>query len=455
METVRPPAVAGSFYPGNVKALTDEIARYLSEADAGDIGQRPVKALIVPHAGYVYSGPVAAHAYARIRPASGRIRRVVLFGPAHRVPVRGMAVPSVDAFGAPLGDVRIDRAGCESLLRLDAVELNDRAHAFEHSIEVQIPFLQTVLDDFALLPVVVGDADPQQVADAMDAVWGGDETLIVVSSDLSHYLTYEAAQRVDADSVKAVLNLSGLTRHAQACGAIPVNGLILAARRHGLTPHLLDLRNSGDTAGDRERVVGYAAIAFTGGQEAGNADDDPGRALLVLARNAIHQALGQPATVETPAHPDLARPGATFVTLTQDGQLRGCMGSLDAHRSLEADVRANAVSAALHDPRFAPLTAGELDRTRVEVSMLTASAPMAFLDEADALHKLRPGQDGLIFECHGQRATFLPQVWEQLPRPEDFMAHLKRKAGFAADFWSPEVRLYRYEVQKWKEPPKR
>lgn len=181
--------------------------------------------------------------------------------------------------------------------------------------------------------------------------------------------------------------------------------------------------------------------------------DPLGRALLVRARNAIVGEFGVALQPE-PDHPALYEPGATFVTLTQDGQLRGCIGSLEAHRLLADDVKANARFAAFHDPRFAPLAKNELDRTRVEVSLLTPAEPMFFRDEADALRQMQPGIDGMIFECYGRRGTFLPQVWDSLPNPRDFFAHLKQKAGFAPDFWSPDVRLYRYEVQKWKETGK-
>jgi hypothetical protein len=179
-------------------------------------------------------------------------------------------------------------------------------------------------------------------------------------------------------------------------------------------------------------------------------DAQLGPALLIRARNAIAAEFGA-ATQPEPAHPLLHESGATFVTLTQAGQLRGCIGSLEAWRPLDADVRANARAAAFRDPRFNPLTHDELAGTRVEVSLLTPAVPMAFADQADAIRQMRPGIDGMILECHGRRGTFLPQVWESLPEPQLFLAHLKQKAGFAADFWSPDLKLYRYEVQKWKE----
>lgn len=182
-------------------------------------------------------------------------------------------------------------------------------------------------------------------------------------------------------------------------------------------------------------------------------NDALGSALLIRARNAIAGEFGVAPRPE-PNHPALHEPGATFVTLTQQGQLRGCIGSLEAHRPLAEDVKANARFAAFHDPRFAPLTASELERTRIEVSLLTPPEPMIFADEADAIRQMQPGIDGMILECYGRRGTFLPQVWESLPEPREFFRHLKQKAGFSPDFWSPDVKLFRYEVQKWKEPEK-
>ena len=220
------------------------------------------KALIVPHAGYVYSGPIAAQAYARLAPARSTIRRVVLLGPTHRVAVRGLALPGVERFATPLGAVELDSEAIDCLRAMPQVVVSSQAHALEHSLEVHLPFLQTVLDEFTLVPLAVGDAAPDEVAAVLDLLWGGPETLIVVSSDLSHYLTYAQAQRVDRATSDAILALRTDIDHKQACGATPVCGLALIARRKSLKTELLDLRNSGDTAGDKSRVVGYGAYAF-------------------------------------------------------------------------------------------------------------------------------------------------------------------------------------------------
>jgi MEMO1 family protein len=261
VDAIRPAAVAGMFYPEARARLAADVRDYLEDARAS-AGPAP-KAVIVPHAGYVYSAPIAAAAYARLAALRGTIRRVVLLGPTHRVPVRGLAVPATAAFATPLGAVAIDRDAIARLRDLPQVVTSDAAHAQEHALEVQLPFLQAVLGEFALVPLAVGDATADEVAGVLDALWGGPETLVVVSSDLSHYHPYATAQRIDRGTADAILALDPALDHEAACGATPINGLLLVARRRGLVPALLDLRNSGDTAGDRSRVVGYASFAFT------------------------------------------------------------------------------------------------------------------------------------------------------------------------------------------------
>ena len=260
MTTTRSAAVAGLFYPGDPQALAAEVEGYLAEAKGP--GAPPPKAIIAPHAGYIYSGPIAGTVYARLAPLRGRIRRVVLAGPAHRVYVKGAAIPSVGSFETPLGPVALDREAFAQLRALPFVEVSDRAHAQEHCLEVHLPFLKAVLGDFALVPIVVGDASTEEAATLLETLWGGDETLIVVSSDLSHYLPYEMARRVDDATAQAIVHLEARLVPDEACGAIPINGLLRAARKRGLVPERLDVRNSGDTAGPRDRVVGYGAFAF-------------------------------------------------------------------------------------------------------------------------------------------------------------------------------------------------
>ncbi len=257
MTVVRTPAVAGQFYSGNAGELSATVATLLDEAAVKETAAP--KALIVPHAGYIYSGPVAASGYALLAPYREQYRRVILLGPCHRVPVRGLALSSADAFRTPLGDVPLDK---DSLADLDiaGVETFDASHRDEHSLEVHLPFLQTVLSDFSVVPIVVGDASPELVARVLDTLWGGPETLIVISSDLSHYLKYDEARVIDAETCKAIESLDAVRiSHDMACGATPIAGLLVAAQRRGMAVTTLDLRNSADTAGNGMYVVGYGA----------------------------------------------------------------------------------------------------------------------------------------------------------------------------------------------------
>jgi len=268
--SIRPPAVAGAFYPADPVELRLAIRRQL--ADAADLaeahpdahapepGSPPPRAVIVPHAGYVYSGPVAASVYARLQPVCGRIQRVLLLGPSHHVPFTGLAAPSAEAFETPLGLVPIDREAVARIAALPQVAVRDDAHRDEHSLEVQLPFLQEVLGRFSLVPLVVGDAAPEAVAEVIEALWDDPATLVVVSSDLSHYRDYTSARRRDAATTRAIEALRPESIGPEdACGCHPVGGLLEAARRRGLTCRVVDLRSSGDTAGPRDRVVGYGS----------------------------------------------------------------------------------------------------------------------------------------------------------------------------------------------------
>lgn len=256
--SARPPAVAGMFYPADPADLRAAVRRYLDEAEGE--GPYPL-ALIAPHAGYVYSGPVAGSAYALVEPVADRVDRVALLGPCHRVPVRGLASTSASAFTTPLGDVPVDEDAMRRLQELPQVSIFDETHRDEHSLEVHLPFLQEVLGSFRLIPLVVGDATDREVAEVIEELWADPTTLVVVSSDLSHYLDYESARKVDAETSRTIeaLDSTGLGP-GSACGRIPIRGLLTAARSRGLQVTTLDLRNSGDTAGPRDQVVGYGAF---------------------------------------------------------------------------------------------------------------------------------------------------------------------------------------------------
>lgn len=477
MKTVRHAAVAGSFYPADRAALARMIDDDLARARADlpeDPGPVP-KAVIVPHAGYVYSGPMAARAYVRLEPGAATIRRVVLLGPTHRVPVRGLALPGADLLRTPLGDLEVDTGACARAAQLPQVVTSARVHELEHSLEVQLPFLTTVLGRVRVVPLAVGSASAQEVAEVIDALWSGPETVVVVSSDLSHYLPQDLAVPMDEATVAQILDLDPRLSHDQACGATPVNGMLLAARRRDMRAEMLGRCTSADTAGRPDRVVGYCAIALheaaTTDQEGravavsdedGEPTDptvppaDAGDTLLPLARRAIARAVGaepgRPADLVPDGPSWLTHRGAAFVTLRDGEELRGCIGSLVARRGLGLDVVENAVLAATQDPRFKPVGPDELDGLSLEVSVLTAPRPLAASGEAEVLARLRPGVDGVVLRLGPYRATFLPQVWDELPAPREFLGRLKRKAGLPEDFWHADMVVETYQVRAWSEP---
>ena len=449
MDAVRPAAVAGMFYPGDAPSLAAEVDELLGGVAHFEPRLGFPKALVVPHAGYIYSGPVAASAYDELGPARGVVKRVVLLGPVHRVPVRGLALPGASAFDTPLGRIPVDEEALRSLAGLRQVSTSAPAHALEHSLEVQLPFLQKVLGAFSLVPLAVGTASAGEVAEVLERLWGGIETLVVISTDLSHYHRYQEARAIDGRTTERIARLATDLDHDEACGATPLNGLLLLARQKKLDVSLLAACNSGDTAGGKDRVVGYSAFAVRE-PGLGVALAQAGPVLLGIARGAIEQALlGR--TAQQAQAPWLSQCGASFVTLTRDGALRGCIGSLEAARPLGLDVAQNALAAAFRDPRFPPVTAAEWPRCRVEVSLLGAPKPLRFADEEDLLQQIRVGEDGLILSCQGRRATFLPQVWESIPDKRRFLGELVRKAGLPADTRLGRCRVERYRVAKWKE----
>lgn len=457
MNTVRAPAVAGTFYTDHAGNLAASVDAMLAQAN----GTGPVpKAIIAPHAGHVYSGPVAAHVYARLIPAREKIRRVVLLGPSHRVAFRGIAAPTASAFRTPLGDIPVDTGAIASIAGLPNTGYLDEAHGQEHSLEVHLPFLQRVLDDFTLVPLVVGDASADDVARVLDALWDGDETLIVISSDLSHYHSYEEARRIDSATAARILALDDNLDGNEACGCRPVNGLLRLARQRHLEVEQVDLRNSGDTAGGRDQVVGYGAWIIVDNKNSHRKDDDSSATLPLSSRQRLLQvareAILKPLTGDEKYNIDLSRFDATlvsqrasFVTINSHGRLRGCIGSLVAHRALVVDVAHNAQAAAFQDPRFSPLTLDEYSSIDVHISVLGEPTPLAVDSRQALVRELRPGIDGLIIEEHGRRATYLPSVWEQLPDPEDFVRELRRKGGMSAEGWSDATRVMRYTTEEF------
>lgn len=447
MQAVRAPVVAGTFYSGNRQELSDSVDSMLREAKTTEPSP---KVIIAPHAGHVYSGAIAATAYQRLNNRQHEITRVVLLGPSHRVGFKGIAATSATSYTTPLGEILLAAQATQQIIGLPETGFLDEAHTEEHSIEVHLPFLQRVLGKFELVPLVVGDASKEAVAKVIEHLWGGPETLIVISSDLSHFHDYATAQKIDNNTSHKIVELNDNLTGEEACGCRPLNGLLHLAHRKGLKVNAIDVRNSGDTAGDSSRVVGYGTyIIMENALEYGLALR---QRMLQVARDAIIQPLigNNNLTLDLQHFPQVLRaPRATFVTLNINGQLRGCIGSLQANRPLILDVASNAQSATFKDPRFPQLTFDEFHQVDIHISVLSVPEEMHVTSKQDLISQIQPGIDGLIIEESGKRATYLPSVWQQLPTPDAFVQELHRKAGLSPDEWLETKKVSRYSTEEF------
>jgi hypothetical protein len=480
---VRPAAVAGLFYPQDRDELARTIDGFLAQAKQSPMAH--LRGLVCPHAGYEFSGPVAAYGYKQLQ--GRRYRTVIVMGPSHYADFQGAALPDADAMATPLGQIPVSpeaaRLAASPPLAVNPPSVVERPdwswrspaassaggpdtpHTWEHSVEVELPFLQRTLKDFRVIPIVFGRVEPAEVAKAIEK-YVDDSTLLVASSDLSHFYPYEEAKQLDDACVKAVCDLDiPRMQRQEACGKGPILALMHLARAKGWKTRLLDCRNSGDTSGEKSRVVGYAAIAFysdegtkpsspAAGRSAAVYREDERKLLLELARKSLAAAAGGEKAPAVPAgiSENLRQPRACFVTLTIDGQLRGCIGSLVPEEPLAEAVVRRARSAALEDPRFSPVTLDEAKQIHIEISVLSLPRPLEFTSPEDLLAKLRPGVDGVVLRVGLEQATYLPQVWKQIPSKEEFLGSLSRKAGLDASAWrSPEAKVETYQVEAFEE----
>ncbi len=416
--------------------------------------------MVCPHAGYEFSAKVAASGYKQL---TGRdFSTVILLGPSHLTAFEGAFVSTADAYQTPLGMVPLSPEAAK-LAKLPPLVTRrrgeDSPEKREYSLEVQLPFLQRTLHDFSIVPIIFGDVDARKVADRLIPLLDA-RVLIVASSDLSHFHPYEEAVAQDTATVKAICGLDPSRVTAEdACGYQPVLTLIDIARRKGWKAQKLDYRNSGDTTGDKSRVVGYAAIAFYDPNAAATGNGaqftpTERRFLLELARKSVAAAAAgtEPPKPEPDAVGKFLERRACFVTLTKGGELRGCIGSMFPQEPLTEAVIHRARSAAVEDPRFPPVRPDELKDIQIEVSVLNTPKPLRFTSPDDLLAKLRPGIDGVVLRVEGREATYLPQVWEQLPGRRQFMSELAQKAGLPADAWTQsDASVLTYQVEAFKE----
>ena len=471
-QRVREPAVAGLFYPGDAAVLSKTLDKLLKEAPERPIAR--LKGLVCPHAGYEYSGPCAAIGYKTLMKRD--VQTVIVMGPSHYAWFTGACIPDAEAYRTPLGLVPIsEKAKALASSAPFVLEPHcpvqrpgfagqgpkpapapgqDTPETWEHSVEVQVPFLQKVLEDFKLLPMVIGEADPEPIAKALAGILD-DKTVVVASSDLSHYHPDSAARELDGRCVKAICDGDiDQMKTQEACGKLPILVLMHLARMKGWKAQLLDYRNSGDATGDKTRVVGYAAVAFYA-PESENLAAPERKFLLELARKSLRNAAADASLPEVAAKsvaPKLAEKKACFVTLTKEGALRGCIGHLTAMEALYQAVIENARNAAVRDPLFPPVRPDEVDQIKIEISVLTEPQPLAFSSPEDLLKKLHLNEDGVLLHIGPRTATFLPQVWAQIPDKVDFLNHLAQKAGCEPSAWrGKDVSVSIYHVECFEE----
>ncbi len=452
---VRKSVVAGSWYPGSADALLQQLEAFFAKTEKQESGE--VKALIAPHAGYAYSGEVAANAFRQLE--GGIYKTVIILAPSHQYPLKGVSVSNHTHYATPLGEVKVSCVA-EKIRKSSSLVSNvSEAHLKEHAAEIEIPFLQYMLTDFEVVPLLVGELSRSDIDEFSDLIIQhmDESTLLVASTDLSHFHPYNEAVSLDNQCIDSILSLNiEQAAGCEMCGYFPVLVTMKIAQKLNWFNRLLKYMNSGDVigdTGDTSGVVGYAAFAFYEANKREALSSDQGRYLLKLARDAIKLYVREGKRLEPQTNdPMLKENKGVFVTLEKNGQLRGCIGHLEGMQPLYIDVRDNAINAAFHDPRFKPVDVSELADIEIEVSVLTvpelvvADSPEAYLE------KIRPGSDGIILECGGRSATYLPQVWETLPGKEEFLSSLCMKAGLSGDCWrEPEARIYKYQVVAFKE----
>ena len=459
-ENIRMPVWAGKFYPAKqskIKQMIENLTQKAKQTTVKIPPNKELKAIILPHAGYIYSGFTAAHASHVL--SEKQFNKVILLGPDHRVGFRNCAISNVKGYQTPLGSISLHEDTKILLKKSNLFQYIQPFDEVEHSIEVILPFLQYYLKKFELVPIVMGrTSEINTIADAIEPLLDLD-TLLVVSSDLSHFLSYSEAVDRDKETIDMILKSKPKElkkRENCACGKIPILILMEIARRHEWQPVLLNYTNSGDTAGDRSSVVGYAAIAYF---SKASLSQKQGQVLVKLAHKTIMEKLGKKMPSDKVKQLSDALKDScfnerrgTFVTLKIDGRLRGCIGSLTSNESILTGIKLNALNAAFRDPRFPALTADEFEHVDIEISILTKPQPVEYTDYSDLLSKLRVNVDGVIIRKGRAGATFLPQVWKQLPEPEIFLSRLCAKAGFSTDSWkNTKLEVLTYQVQYFEE----
>lgn len=446
MKKIKQPSVAGTFYTNDASELKKQIENF--DKESKNKYEYKTRAVIVPHAGLIYSGRLA---YEGISQLDKNIKNIFIFAPAHRVGFDGLALTSFDAWQTPLGEIEINQEINTELKEKFQAQFIDQALEHEHSIEIQVPLIQSVFENINIIPILIGKEGYNIIEQIIELYYPNKENGFVISSDLSHFLTDEKAKQIDIVTAQMIEsgNLNEF-QYQQACGAVGIAGLVTFANKHNYSMIRIDMENSSSTTGDKSNVVGYGCWFLYEGQTNEFLKKYYSKSIIDLCKVAIKAQFEKNDTqIKYPQV--FNQTGACFVTLEKNNNLRGCIGSIIAHRSLILDLVMNAKNSAFNDPRFKPVQKDELEQLKIAVSILSAPQKMTFTDENDLLNQMRPNIDGIIIKDGNYQAVYLPSVWEQLPDKKEFLNTLKIKAGLSPDYFSKTFEAYRFETVYIKE----
>ena len=446
MKKIKYPAAAGTFYPNNALELKKQI-EFFAQYCQNDYTYAS-RAVIVPHAGLIYSGRLA---YEGISLLDRNLKNLFIFAPAHRVGFEGLSLSGFELWQTPLGEIEVNQQINNELKEKFNAQFFDKAFEYEHSIEVQLPLIQSVFKNVKIIPLLAGSADYQVISQIIKYYYDDKENGFIISSDLSHFLTDEKAKKIDAVTADMIEtgNIDNF-QYEQACGALGIAGLVDFANKKNYSLIRIGMHNSGLTTGDKTRVVGYGSWFLYEGQTNEFIKKYYSKLIIDICRQAIKSKF-EP-DIEEIKYPQIfGRIGACFVTLEKNNNLRGCIGSVIARRPLINDIIMNAKNSAFNDPRFLPVQQNEISQLKIAVSILSEPKKMSFTDENDLLRQMRPNIDGIIIKDGIYQAVYLPSVWEQLPDKREFLETLKVKAGLNPDYFSDTFEAYRFETVYIKE----
>lgn len=447
MERIKRPAVAGSFYTSDQQELSDQIKNFY-ENNIKDYNVFS-RAIIVPHAGYIYSGQVASEGFQYL---TKNLKNIFIFAPVHHVPIKDVALSTYDKWSTPLGEISVNQDINQELINKFSCEYIDEAFVQEHSVEVQVPFIQANFKSAKIVPILIGGASHHKISDIIEHFWRHHENGFVISSDLSHFYSSSEARKIDAITANMIETSDIETFSSQqACGSTGVCGLVDFVKNRHYSMVRVDMRNSSDVTGDTQKVVGYGSWLLYEGSKSEFVKKNFSDLIINICKKSIEAGLENRSldlVEEIENIPTVFEElGACFVTLQIGEKLRGCIGSIIAHQSLLDDLVKNSHNAAFSDTRFYPLTKDEFERVEISVSLLSTPVKMEFKDEADLLKQMRPFIDGIIIKDGMYQAVYLPSVWEQLPDRVAFLSSLKEKAGLGPDYFSKSFEAYRFVTE--------